>query len=82
MNNAYCFCPKFLAKVPVDSIIEALVLKKNSIILDDKYKLINEYTKVLGDIPDRFHLITLLNLQIPDSQKIKVNVNLKPKRHQ
>ena len=54
MNNAYCFCPKFLAKVPVDSIIEALVLKKNSIILDDKYKLINEYTKVLGDIPDRF----------------------------
>ena len=75
MNNAYCFCPKFLAKVPVDSIIEALVLKKNSIILDDKYKLINEYTKVLGDIPDRFHLITLLNLQIPDSQKIKVNVD-------
>lgn len=75
MNNAYCFCPNFLTKLSVDNIIEALISKRNSIFLDDKNKLILEYTKKLKDHPDDFRLLTLLEFHISDTQKITTAVN-------
>ncbi|EPP4295023.1 hypothetical protein ACUP6R_000753 [Vibrio navarrensis] len=74
-NNAYCFCPNFMATIAPSSIIEALVAKRNSIFFDSKNMLMDEYTRVLSSNVNNFSLITILEHGLLESQKIYSKVS-------
>lgn len=70
MNNEYCFCPNFLSSISGQSIIEALVEKKNSVFFDDENRLMQEYSRILGKHHDTFSIYTLFEYLLPETQKI------------
>ena len=75
LNNAYCFCPNFLSIASVQSIMEALLQKRHSVFLDNRNKLMEEYTRILSRDVNAFSLYTILD-NLPNSQKLISPVNL------
>ncbi|EKO3995400.1 hypothetical protein DX883_06430 [Vibrio fluvialis] len=72
MNNAYCFCPDFFSTLTFSQFHEAIVDNKNSIILDKKNKLMEQYTDRIEDNQDLLLLVNFIDI-LDVNQKIMSN---------